>query len=134
MDTVYLWGGITGFLGGSFCYVMAKFAVIPIFKYRKFKLSIVSDIKNYLNGINSVEENILLQEELQKSMSSIRHHASELSDFYNDSLPVWYKTFLKNCGEFPIDASKHLVALSNTRNYEHACNRMEKIKQALRLR
>jgi hypothetical protein len=60
-----------------------------------------------------------------------RQNSVELSASYNGNLPNWYKILLNSRGESPIDASKHLMILSNTSNYDHAEKHIEKIKNYL---
>ncbi|MDL1963543.1 MAG: hypothetical protein LWW98_04230, partial [Deltaproteobacteria bacterium] len=62
-----------------------------------------------------------------------RQSSVELSASYNENLPNWYKMFLDSRGESPIDASKHLIILSNTSNYDHMEKHIEEIKNYLKI-
>lgn len=132
MDPIYS-GAITGFVLGTLGYTMVRFVIRPIFSYKKVKRRIVSTINDYLNLVHNEIENPNIREKIEESIRVIREQAQELSSCYENVLPVWYRILLKRRGEIPIEACKHLVMLSNTREYKHAQNRTEKIKQTLGL-
>ena len=131
METIYL-GAITGFILGTFGYTIVQFVIRPIFRYKKIKRKTVSDLNTYLNVVYNENEDPVIHERIDECANDIRQRSSELTDCYEDILPTWYKLLLKRRGESPIDASKHLTVLANTKNYKHAQDRTEKIQQTLR--
>ncbi len=132
METKYI-GMSVSFLMGFFGFIIIKWWILPIRGYKKIKKNIVSDIKNHLAAINNERRDRAMKERVKDETAALRLRSGELLDSYYDSLPAWYKVFLKSKGESPVDASKHLEALSNTLNFEHAQNRKEKIIQFLRI-
>jgi hypothetical protein len=132
MGAVY-WGAITGFILGTFGYTMVKFVIRPIFKYKKIKKQIVTNLKTYLNNVYNERELPVVDEREKVSARALRESSSELNSCYDYTLPNWYKLLIKSRGESPDDASKHLMLLSSTRDYKHAQARTEKIRQTLGL-
>ncbi len=132
METKHI-GMIISFIFGFLGYIIIKFWIRPIWGYKKIKKNIVSDIKDYLTTINNERRDRAMKERIKDKTRELRLRSNELVDSYYDSLPAWYKILLKSKGESPIDASKHLEALSNTLNFKHAENRKEKIKHFLRI-
>ncbi len=132
MGSIY-WGAITGFILGTFGYTMVKFVIQPIFKYKKIKRKIVSNLKTYLNNVYNESELPVVDERADGAARALRESSSELNSCYDYTLPNWYKLLIKSRGESPEDASKHLMLLSNTRNYKHAQDRTKKIRQTLGL-
>ncbi len=122
-----------GFLLGSGGYILFHFWLRPILKYRSIKHRVVKDITAYLNSIHAEVEGVFLSNTAIEKVTSMRRHATALTDCYQGALPEWYRLLLNSRGESPVDAAKHLLGLSNTRDYEHAKNRISKIKHTLKI-
>ena len=121
------------FFIGSFGYIIVQFWVRPIFKYRKLKKLIILDVTGYINSIPPESESGGIHDQNKDGIGKMRRHSSDLTQCVNDVLPHWYKLLLNSRGEIPEDASKHLMILSNTYKYDHAQNRIEKIRRALKI-
>ena len=121
---------VSGFLG----YIILQLWLRPILGYQKIKNKVALTIKYYYESKNN--ETIGEKAELQMKdwIKVNRQNSVELSESYNGNLPVWYKILLKSRGESPIDASKHLMTLSNTRNYDHMEKHMKEIKNYLKIK
>ncbi len=121
---------VSGFLG----YIILQLWLRPILGYQKIKNKVALTIKYYYKSKNN--ETIGEKAELQMKdwVKANRQNSVELSESYNGNLPVWYKILLKSRGESPIDASKHLMTLSNTRNYDHMEKHMKEIKNYLKIK
>ena len=121
---------VSGFLG----YIILQLWLRPILGYRKIKNKVALTIKHYYKSKHN--ETIGEKAELQMKdwVKANRQNSVELSESYNGNLPVWYKILLKSRGESPIDASKHLMTLSNTRNYDHAEKHVDEIKNYLKIK
>jgi hypothetical protein len=63
----------------------------------------------------------------------LRECAAALTACFNDTLPYWYRLVLKNRGERPLEAAKHLMALANVKRPRDAERRVEAVRRALRL-
>ena len=132
MEPIYIVAFIS-FLLGVFGYIIAQFWMRPILRYRKIKQRIASDLKWYLEAQKNESKDPIAWEQIRTGAEIIRGHCVELTDCFSDDLPHWYKLLLESRHESPIDASKHLLALTNIRNLEHADRRMEKIANSLNL-
>jgi len=123
---------VSGFLG----YIIIQLWIRPILGYQKIKNKVALTIKYYYKSKNNkdIGEKIKLQMKEKEWGKANRKNSVELSESYNGNLPDWYKILLKSRGESPIDASKHLMTLSNTRNYDHAEKHIEEIKNYLKIK
>ena len=123
---------VSGFLG----YIILQFWIRPILGYQKIKNKVALTIKYYYKSKNNedIGEKIKLQMKEKEWGKANRQNSVELSASYNENLPNWYKMLLDSRGESPIDASKHLMILSNTRNYGHMEKHMKEIKNYLKIK
>ena len=123
---------VSGFLG----YIILQFWIRPILGYQKIKNKVALIIKYYYKSKNNkdIGEKIKLQMKEKEWGKANRQNSIELSASYNENLPNWYKMLLDSRGEAPIDASKHLMMLSNTRNYDHMGKHIKKIKNYLKIK
>jgi len=131
--TNMMMGIIASFFIGSFGYIIVQFGVRPIYKYRKLKKLIIRDVTGYINSIPPEGESGGIHTQNADKVRRMRAHSADLTECINDVLPHWYKLLLNSRGEAPEDASKHLMILSNTYKYDHAQNRVEKIRRSLRI-
>jgi hypothetical protein len=120
------------FFLGSFGYVILKFWVQPIIRYRSIRKRVIQNLADYLNSFNQEDEGENFHGVINRKAEEMRRHSMELTECFTNSLPVWYKMLLNSRGEFPEKIANHLMILSNTRNYYNARNRMEKIRLVLK--
>ena len=135
MKPIYL-AAIISFVSGFLGYIILQFWIRPILGYRKIKNKVALTIKYYCKSKNNkdIGEKIKLQMKEKEWGKANRQNSVELSASYNENLPNWYKMLLDSRGESPIDASKHLMILSNTRNYGHMEKHMKEIKNYLKIK
>ena len=125
---------IISFISGSFGYIILQFWVRPILGYKKIKNKVVLTIKYYYKSKNNKDTGEKTKSQMKEWSKANRQNSVELSASYNENLPNWYKMLLDSRGESPIDASKHLMILSNTSNYDHAEKHIERIKNYLKIK
>ncbi|MBW1899340.1 MAG: hypothetical protein JRI61_09805 [Deltaproteobacteria bacterium] len=123
---------IACFFLGSFGYVIVQFWARPIFKYRSIRKRVIQNLADYLNSFDQEDKGENFHGIINRRAEEMRRYTLELTECFNSSLPVWYKMLLRGRGEFPEEIASHLMVLSNTRNYNHARNRMEKIRQVFK--
>lgn len=133
MEPIYI-VALISFLSGACGYIITQFWVRPILRYRQIKHRIASDLKWYLKAQQHEIKDKIVQEQIRARVEIIRGHCTALTECFSDDLPHWYKLLLESRHESPIDASKHLLALANIRNFEHADRRLEKIKKSLKIK
>jgi hypothetical protein len=133
MEPMYI-VAIISFLLGVFGYIITQFWIRPILRYRQIKDRIAADLKWYLEAQKLEIKDKIAQEQFRAKVEIIRGYCTALTDCFSYDLPPWYKLLLESRHESPIDASKHLMALANIRNVEHADRRLEKIKKSLQIK
>jgi len=121
---------VSGFLG----YIILQLWIRPILGYKKIKNKVALNITYYNDSKNNEDVDKKIKSQMKNWVKVNRQNSVELSESYNGNLPVWYKILLKSRGESPIDASNHLMTLSNTRNYDHAEKHMKEIKNYLKIK
>ncbi len=121
---------IFSFLAGIFGYIIAKYWIRPIARYRRIKREISRHIKK-------------ISAEITESGSSgntdtvpetCARLSARLNDSYHTDLPPWYRISLGRKKETPPEAAKDLMTLSKTRNTEHVRNRLRQIALHLHIR
>jgi hypothetical protein len=120
-------GALFGFVVGTTGYIIFKFWLLPIREYRRLKSAIKVDLK-YL--ANSISEN-KRDPQRKKRLRNMRKIILDLSDCYDNDIPVWYKIILNRRRESPHEAAKHLMDLANIQDNSHVFNRLEKAGTAL---
>jgi hypothetical protein len=123
---------IACFFLGSFGYVVVRFWVRPIFKYRSIRKRVIQNLADYLNSFDQEDAGENFHGVINQRAEEMLRNTLDLKECFNGQLPVWYKMLLRGRGEFPEEIANHLMALSNTRNYNNARNRMEKIRQVFK--
>ena len=121
MDPALYVVALVSFFIGSFGYVAARYLILPVVRYRRLRNRVAAVIAR-------------CPPEGSAEARAIRKLAADLSDCFTAYLPHWYKLYLEGRREeSPLEASKTLMALSNTRNKEHAARQVEKIRRCLKL-
>ena len=133
MEPIYF-VAIISFVLGSLGYIIIQFWIRPILGYRKIKNKVALTIKYYYNSKNNEDIGEKIKSQIKEWNKANKENSVELSASYNENLPNWYKMLLDSRGESPIDASKHLMTLSNIRNYDHMEKHMKEIKNYLKIK
>jgi len=119
-------------IAGAIGYLAATFWFRPILRYYDLKHNLIVDLIVYANAINPEGMNDFIKNQHEKRVLSLRKHSAEFLACYVD-LPRWFKYILTIFKEEPQNASGDLMGLSNTREYNAATARVEKIKKYLRI-
>ncbi len=114
MEPIYLAAGASFVLGAS-GYIIIQFWIRPIRRYRALKRQIVSDLK-WKDPVSPEAESMPSPRAVTAHAKTLRSHSVALSDAYSYDLPHWYRMVLDNRGESPVEASKMLMRLANTRD------------------
>ena len=133
MESIYV-VAIISFVAGAFGYIIIQFWIRPISGYRKIKNKVALTIKYYSKSKDNDFIDKKIKSQMKEWNKANRQSSVELSASYNENLPNWYKMLLDSRGESPIDASKHLMILSNTSNYDHMEKHIEEIKNYLKIK
>jgi hypothetical protein len=131
MEPIYIYA-LSCFLLGAFGYVIYQFWLRPILKYRRLKKNASTAIASYLDTINGSDKEMADNgDAIENKIKTIRGLSVDLGTCFREDLPQWYQLLLKRREESPVDASQHMMVLSNTREYSHARNRAVRISQLL---
>ena len=133
MEPIYF-VAIISFVAGSLGYIIIQFWIRPISGYRKIKNKITLTIKYYSKSKDNENIDKKINSQMKEWNKANRQSSVELSASYNENLPNWYKMLLDSRGESPIDASRHLMILSNTSNYDHMEQHIKEIKAHLKIK
>ena len=132
MEPIYI-VAIISFFFGIFGYVITQFWLRPILRYRQLKRQVASDLAGYAMAETIEGGDKKRGQQTRDRLAAIRQHSDELSSSYSYDLPPWYRLVLQRRGESPVEASKQLMKLSNTRNPEHAEGHVGKIRACLKI-
>ena len=132
MEPIYI-VAIISFFFGVFGYVITQFWLRPILRYRQLKRQVESDLAGYALTETNEGTDKKKDRQTRDRLAAIRRHSDELSSSYSYDLPPWYRLVLQRRGESPVEASKQLMKLSNTRNPEHAEGHVGKIRACLKI-
>ena len=133
MGAIYA-GAIVGFILGLAGFIITRFWVMPIWRYRKIKAATAANVDNFCCLLDNTTAQENSKEQLKAIRKSLRQQAADLASAYNEILPYWYKLLLESRPESPVEASAHLMALSNIHQHNHALNRAQKIKHHLKIK
>jgi len=121
-----------GIIAGGVSFLVVQFWMNPLLKYLQIKHYVTADLVFYANVINADGLNERMQQLHRERKEQNRKHAAEIRAGYY-RLPSWYRWHLKRVKEWPIDASKALIGLSNTNEYELGNKYTEELRKCLRI-
>ncbi len=114
-------------------YLAANFWMVPILKYVQAKKKVARDITYYGNVLGHDNLNETGQEHRRQGKDAIREDAAELLSCYS-ILPWWYRKYLDFVNENPKAASKGLIGLSNSDDFDTSMQFTKQATEALRMR
>jgi len=114
-------------------YLATNFWMAPVLKYVQAKKKVVKDITYYGNVLGNDNLNEAGQEHRRQGRDAIREDAAELLSCYS-LLPWWYRKYLDIVNEDPKDATKGLIGLSNSDDFNTSMQFTKQATKALRLR
>ncbi len=133
MNAIYA-GAITGFILGLVGFITVRFWFLPIKRYHNIKKSTDANVKAYSTLLSHTNVEETSKEQLKQNRKTLRQLAADLITTYNDILPSWYRLLLESRSELPLEASTHLMTLSNIHQQDHALNRADKIRFHLKIK
>ena len=120
----FLFPIILGFLIGSFGYILVYFWIRPVMKYKRIKRQVANALIPFKGQTHAKKDQT-------KDRESVRQQAAALTVCYNETLPDWYRLVIERRDEFPLDAAKYLMSLSNTSDPNHIMKQVKKIEGCL---
>jgi len=123
MDMVVIGGVAVGLVMGSFGYVLARFGIRPLLRYRRFK-----------HGLAGLLDTLIKTQAISTEVrDTLQRTAVELQDMVDEGLPRWYIIALYKKEERPKDAVRHLQTLANCREPGAIRRRITAVQNCLRL-
>ena len=119
-----------GIIAGGASYLVTQLWMNPILLYLEIRHQITSDLVFYANVINAVGLNDEMQSRHRERLEKNRKHAAEIRAI-SYRLPFWYKWCLRLRNECPVSASKALIGLSNSDEYNSANAFVERLRISL---
>ena len=116
---------------GAIGFLLATFWFRPILRYSNLKAQILSDFIFYANAINTDGLNEEMKKRGLARAEANRRHSADLEACFQH-LPRLYLWLLSRRQEKPDMASKEMMGLSNTSDWEAAAKRIDKIRAFLR--
>ena len=123
MKMLYI-GIITGFLAGSFGYIVFRFLLKPVISYKYIKKNIIKNIKYF------EDENFTI-DKTSEGCKNLNQNAKDLSEFYDTAMPVWYKTMLNSNNEDAYDIVNILIKITSSTKKEHITKHIKELKNKL---
>jgi hypothetical protein len=133
MEPIYV-AAFISFVIGLFGYIVVRFWILPIGRYIRVKSRLASDFRVLLDILQAEQTRNTENSQIQDRQVSLRRHSSDLISIYQKELPYWYRLYLENKKEQPLEAAESSMRLSNTRKLEHAFRQADEIKGFLRLK
>ena len=132
VKALWSWSIFLGLLGGAFSYLLVTFYFRPILRYMEIRDQIVSDLVFYADATNAKGLNEKMQAKVWDRCESNRRHSANLRACHLN-LPSTYKWYLRIRKEKPDAAAKEMMGFSNTFDHEAAAQRVDNIKEYLRI-
>jgi len=133
MEPIYI-ASLFSFIVGLLGYIIIRFWILPIRRYLNIKDRLASDIGAFLDMLQADRPQNNESSQIPDRGLSVRRHCSELISIYQNELPYWYRLYLESKKERPLEASKFLMRLANTRKQKHAFRQADEIKRLLRIK
>jgi len=129
MKLIYV-AAFFSFVIGASGYIIVRFWVLPINRYRKRKRAVAATLSRYADARMNGSPGDTIS---QHFSATFRRQAADLSEAFDVDVPHWYRMVLKSRGESPIDATRLLMKLANTQNAVHREQQINRIKETLGL-
>jgi hypothetical protein len=132
MNLIYFAAFVSFILGAS-SYIIVRFWVLPIHRYRKRRRAVALALPRYRQARTQHASQAPDGTSVESLSASLRKQAAGLSDAFEMDLPHWYRMLLNSREESPVEAARLLSTLANTRKAEHIEKQIDRIKDALKL-
>ncbi|MFZ1985703.1 MAG: hypothetical protein WAU91_14890 [Desulfatitalea sp.] len=110
MDTIY-WAALLSFIAGACGYVITRFWIIPIGRYRRIKQQLIGELQTYCQKLPTDDHAKLKPAPDDARLRLIRQLGMQLVAVHSGELPYWYQLVLITRKESPQEASDPILRL-----------------------
>ena len=132
MNLIYFAAFVSFVLGAS-SYIIVRFWVLPIYRYRKHRRAVAESLPRYREARVHESSGAAEEKTADALSANLRKQAAPLSDAFEMDVPHWYRMLLNSRGESPVEAARLLSKLANTRKSDHIQQQIQQIQAALNL-
>lgn len=122
----------SGVVAGTLGYWISTFHIQPILRFHDVRNQVLMDFIYYAQVINTSGLNDEMQNLYRERVLANRKASAQLFAA-TQSLPFWYRFYLKLKKWGPEDAAKHLIGFSSTTEYEQAAKVQALIRKKIGL-
>lgn len=112
MDSIY-WALILSFIAGAMGYIIVRFWLIPIARYRQAKKALIASLKRCARKLagDGVKDHKNLPG--KKLLRELRQLNTRLIEVHELELPYWFRLLLMTRNESPSAASEAIERMEN---------------------
>jgi len=130
MDPLY-WAALLSFIAGVCGYIIARFWIVPIGRYRRTKKQLRRVLENYGRNLPTEDNTRLKPGTDNPHLLKIRQLGLRLVEVHNFELPYWYRLVLVTRKESPQAAFDSIQRLENMPSVRQAGQCITRIDQHL---
>jgi hypothetical protein len=112
VGNVYWYYGMS-FIAGMFGYIIVKFWVLPIVKYKRLRQRLLSELGSYSEALPADAAAKMKSAPAKKRLRDMRRLGVKLISVHDGELPYWYRLMLMSRKESPAAATEPLLRLEN---------------------
>ncbi len=113
MDPIY-WAAIISFVIGACGYIIVRFWIIPIVRYKRCKMKLRTQLEKMFQKLPDSTDNKNYKKMLSKKrLQEIRRLSVKLVEIHDADLPYWYRLILMTRKESPLNATEPILKLEN---------------------
>lgn len=134
MDPIY-WVAIISFIIGACGYIIVRFWIIPIVRYKKTRRLLKASLETFCRKLPNAEEGKAFKKALgKKRLEEIRRQGMKLVEIHDVDLPYWYRLLLLTRKESPLNASEPILKLENMQSANQARRCVAQIGESLAMK
>ncbi len=130
MDPLY-WAALLSFIAGVCGYIIARFWIVPIGRYRRTKKQLCRELASYGQSLPAEDDARLKPGAENPQLLQIRQLGLKLVEVHNFELPYWYRLVLVTRKESPQAAFDPIQRLENMPGVRQARQCIERIDRHL---
>jgi len=112
LDPMY-WAALFSFIAGASGYVIVRFWMIPILRYRRIKRRLLKALGDLFRELPEGNDQPPKARLGKKRVQDMRRLAMQLVELNDHDLPYWYRLVLLTRKESALNASEAIMRLEN---------------------